>query len=117
MTLDGQRTYPIDREVESFSSRDHRVTPLVHWKDRYVHLGLETSRGVIWIAGIGVVTDDQPPRVFYSGKFERIDNQRRAIFADGTALKVGGGLAPPAQGDLILVVFDPVRKEIISFGV
>lgn len=110
--LDGARSYRVSRQVESFTSRTHRVTALVHWKDRYVHVGLDDESVVVWVAGIGVVARDGERMVTFSGVFERVE-KGRAVFRDGTALKVAAGVATPEPGKDVVCSVDPKTGEIV----
>lgn len=103
--LDGDRTYEIHEAVESFTTRSHRVTSLLAWEGRYVHIGLEGER-VRWIAGIGLVSGD-PPVVRYSGIFESLDTQtRQATFEDGTVLVLAEGVDLPEPGREVVAEID-----------
>lgn len=95
--LDGSRKHPINREVQSFSTYNGKVTALLSWKNKYVHVGLDESKTVIWISGIGVVDRNvDPPIVRYAnGLLKRIDSKRNAIFADGTVLKLAKDMQIP----------------------
>lgn len=115
VTLDGAHVYKISKIVESFTTGSHLTTPLAHWKGRYVHIGLDGKKAAVWIAGIGVVAKVQPPYVAYTGVFDRV-KQGRAIFTDGTALKLGPGVTPPPHGQRSLVILDPEKKFALSIS-
>ncbi len=109
MTLDG-KSYPISKTVESFTTfKDHRVTPIIHWQGRYVHVGLDDDR-VQWIAGIGIVGPSDKT-VIYTGKFLRIDDGR-AVFEDGTALTLGRGIKAPKKGFQAVAVIDSRTDKV-----
>ncbi len=117
ITLESARTYKISKALESFTTRERKTTPLVHWQDRYVHLGLDKEKIVVWVAGIGVVPKGvSDPRVLYAGVFEKIDPKGRAVFADGTVLRMAAGVVPPEPGKEALVTIDPVAKQIVQIN-
>lgn len=113
--IDGARRYAIDPAVESFTASGRKVTPIVHWKNRYVQVGIRAKRA-IWIAGIGVVANTDPPLVFYGAEFVRLDKESRAVFDDGTVLKIRSGVEPPAERRKVSAEIDPVAKEIVRFS-
>jgi hypothetical protein len=111
--IDGE-SYAIGEDVESFTTRSHEVTPLLTWKEKYVHLGLTDEGDVAWIAGIGTVIKEKgkDPVTLYTGVFERQDAETdRAVFEDGTTLALGRGVALPEPGET-LVTLDPEEHEI-----
>lgn len=113
--FEDERAYPIATDVESFKSRSHEVTQLLFWDGKYVQLGLEGEKAV-WIAGVGTVTNTEPPVVRYSGVFEEIDTDTgRAVFEDGTTLAVADGVEPPEAGREVAVTIDPAAKAITEF--
>ena len=75
----------------------------------FVHAGVRDHL-VRWVATIGIVSRTTPPRVHYTGRLLRTANGR-AIFDDGTALRV-----PPdlhlSKGFLV-VELDPATGEIV----
>ena len=113
--LDGENSYPVSEDLESFTTGDHTVRPILSWKDRYVHLGIDDG-AVQWVAGIGIVASD-PPRVLYAGVFERLAEERRAVFRDGTVLALAEGVSPPPKGSETLATIDPSNDLVISLKV
>ncbi|MGH2811992.1 MAG: hypothetical protein ACRDI1_04690 [Actinomycetota bacterium] len=114
--LDGKRRYSISSEVQSFSTYNGEVTPLLAWEKKYVHLGLEDDT-VMWFAGIGVLdrTAD-PPVVFYAnGLVEDIDGEGRLVFADGTVLEPAEGLELPPEGARVTAKIDTEKHLIAEF--
>lgn len=116
--LQGNEPYRISTAVESFTSRGHEVTALLSWKGKYVHLGLDDEKRVVWIAGIGVVVRPQNAEasVLYAGVFERVD-RGRAVFRDGTTLKLDRGVRSPRKGAEVGVSIDPERKVVTRMTV
>lgn len=117
--IDGDKTYPIGDGVESFTTRSHEVTPLLTWKDKYVHVGLNDDGDVDWVAGIGTVVDSKPSYTLYTGIFEAVDDETgRAVFEDGTTLELASGVKPPAEGEAVVTI-DPAKHavtKIVSAG-
>lgn len=112
--IDGDDAYPMGEDVESFTTRSHEVTPLLTWKDKYVHIGLDDDGQVAWIAGIGTVIEEKGKDAYtlYTGIYERQDAEtERAVFEDGTTLALGKGVALPEPGESI-VTLDPTKHEI-----
>lgn len=112
LVLDGDRTHLIDTDVESFTTRGHSVTPLLSWKNKYVHVGLGEDGAILWIAGIGIVSGD-PPRVIYTGIFERVA-RGRAVFKDGTTLRLAGGVKPSPRGRETVATIDPAEDVVVA---
>lgn len=115
--LDGSRRYPISATISSFSTYNSKVISLLSWKDAYVHLGLDGKDTAVWVAGIGVVdTSADPPVVVYtSGLLKRVDAKRRAIFEDGTVLRLGSGVEAPRPGTRVTATIDAARHLVIKF--
>lgn len=116
--LDGSRKHTIDPEVQSFSTYNGKVTPLLSWKQKYVHVGLDENKAAIWISGIGVVdrTADPPIVRYANGLLKSIDSRRNAIFADGTVIKLSKDLEipPDPEGHRLNIQIDPVSHEALS---
>lgn len=111
MRLDGDRVFRLDPRVESFTARGHAPTALARWKERYVHIGLDEQREVVWVSGIGIVVKSDPPVVLYTGEIERV-SKGRVFFRDGTVLRTR--LAVSARGEAVATI-DPkshLIKEI-----
>jgi hypothetical protein len=113
--LDGKRKYGIRKDVQSFVTYNGKVTPLLSWKGKYVHIGLDDERNAIWVAGIGVVDRaSTPPSVFYTnGEFVRMRAQRLAVFKDGTVLELTEGLTPPPKNSKVTAKID-VSKDVVA---
>lgn len=113
--LGGDRTYRISSRVESFRSRSHEVTSLLFWEGKYVQVGLDGNDEVAWIAGLGTVTNTEPPLARYSGVFVEVDaDTGRAVFEDGTTLALAGGVEPPEPGREVAVTIDPTERMVIE---
>lgn len=112
IVLDGDRTYRVHPDVESFTSRGHDPMSLLQWEGRYVHIGLTPDEEAVWIAGIGVVARSDPPRVLYTGVFAGVDEEGRGIFEDGTVLRLDDGVEPVAEGREALAELNPERRVV-----
>lgn len=116
--LDGKRKHEISREVQSFSTYSGKVTALLSWKDKYVHVGLDDEKVAIWISGVGVVdrTVDPPIVRYANGLLKEIDSRRNAIFADGTVIRLAKDMEvpPTPEGHRFNVKIDPASHQAIS---
>lgn len=113
--LDDERRYEIRQDVQSFSTYDGSVTPLLHYKDRYVHLGLDDDKRVQWVAGIGLVIGGDPPTVVYNGVVSKADKKKhRLIFKDGTVLTVAKQVELPEPGLKISAKIQPFKRVIVE---
>lgn len=112
--IDGETRYPIDPEVQSFSTYNANVIPLLSWQNKYVHLGLDDGQ-VVWVAGIGVVDSKaDPPTVYYVGGVLVKVDKNKAIFQDGTVLTLAEGVEPPEQGISVLALIDVNQDKVVS---
>jgi hypothetical protein len=112
ITLDGGRSYGVSRKLASFSTYDLAAVPMLHRKGQYVQVGLD-GRTVVWMAGIGVVVrvPGTAPVVFYNGDLLRVDG-RRAVFRDGTVLRLGPGVQSPRSPGPLRAEIDPVAHAV-----
>jgi hypothetical protein len=115
--LGGTRPYAIAANVESFIAASHRVTSLLAWKGKFVQIGLDSGKNVIWIAGIGTVVQGNPPLVYYSGIVDRFDKTRyRVYFRDGTVLRATAAVGAPEIGRRILCQLDASRGVVTKIS-
>jgi hypothetical protein len=111
ITLDGGRTYGVQQDLQSFSTYDLAAVPMLHRRGQYVQLGLNGKK-VAWLAGIGVVVRGAgPPVVYYNGTLLRRDGDR-AVFRDGTVLRLAAGVTPPVEQGLVRAELDPVLHTV-----
>jgi hypothetical protein len=112
ITLDGHRTYKVAKDLASFSTYDLSPTPMLHRQGQYVHLGLDGDTAT-WMAGIGVVVrvPDKPPVVYYNGYLLKVDDGR-AIFRNGTVLRLAGGVKSPTDAVLLRAEIDPATHRV-----
>jgi hypothetical protein len=114
MELEDERSFTIVPKVESFKTRSHEPASLLALEGRYVHVGLNEDDEVEWIASVGVVGQDLPS-VLYTGVFERIDRETsRAVFADGTTLRVDDDLESPEEGAEQVATIDARSHRVVS---
>ena len=111
ITLDGKRTYPISRELVSFSTYTRAVEPMIGRKGQYVQIGLRTRDGkrtMVWMAGVAQVVPGAKPTVYYKGILRRFEPAtRRLVFGDGTVFRVAAGVEPPKPPAPVVVEIDP----------
>jgi hypothetical protein len=112
ITLDGDRTYKVAKDLASFSTYDLTATPMLHRKGQYVQLGLDgdTAR---WMAGIGVVVraPGKKPVVFYNGSLLTV-HDGQAIFRNGTVLRLAKGIKTPGDAVLLRAEIDPAHHVV-----
>jgi hypothetical protein len=109
--LDGGRSFAIRKDLQSFSTYDLAAVPLLHRLGQYVQLGLNGKK-VAWMAGIGVVVRGAaPPVVYYNGVLVRLDGDR-AIFRDGTVLRLADGVTSPVARGLVRAELDPGLHKV-----
>lgn len=118
LTLDGKRSYQVSEQLRSFSALDLSIQPLADAKDAYVQVGLD-GRTVVWLGRIAKVVPTDPPRVFYVGRFTRIEDAedgRRAVFGEGTVIPIADGVEPPPDsvGKVLQVEIDPAAHRVIA---
>jgi hypothetical protein len=112
ITLDGHRTYKVAEDLASFSTYDLSTTPMLHRQGQYVQLGLD-GHTATWMAGIGVVVraPDKPPVVYYNGYLLKIEDGR-AIFRNGTVLRLADGVKSPTDAGLLRAEIDPASHRV-----
>jgi hypothetical protein len=113
VTLDGNRTFAVEKDLQSFSTYDLAAVPMLHRLGQYVQLGLNGKK-VEWMAGIGVVVrGTAPPVVYYNGVLLRVEDDR-AIFRDGTVLRLADGVTTRVGTGLVRVEIDPALHRVRS---
>lgn len=110
VTLDGERTYDIDRDLICFSSLDLSAVPVLYTEGQYVQIGLDGDTAE-WIGTIAKPLTTEPPRVVVLGEIESIE-EGSLVFDDGLVLRAAPGLdASPSDGD-VQVFLDPERGVV-----
>jgi hypothetical protein len=111
ITLDGGRSYGVRKDLQSFSTYDLAAVPMLQRLGQYVQLGLDGKK-VAWMAMVGeVVRNAAPPVVYYNGFLVRLDGDR-AIFRDGTVLRLADGVTSPLERGLIRAEIDPSLHRV-----
>jgi hypothetical protein len=111
VTLDGDRSFAVEKDLQSFSTYDLAAVPMLHRLGQYVQLGLNGKK-VDWMAGIGVVVrGTAPPVVYYNGVLLRVDGDR-AIFRDGTVLRLADGVTTPVENGMVRAEIDPAVHRV-----
>lgn len=112
ITLDGDRSYGVSDNLASFSTYDLGPVPMLHRKGQYVQVGLDGGE-VEWMAGIGVVVraPEVEPVVFYNGHLLRTGDGR-AVFRDGTVLRLAQGVRSPVTEGLVRAEIDPATHRV-----
>lgn len=103
----GEQVYDLGTDVTSASTYTREPVPLR--VGTYVHAGLDDDGHVEWITTIGIVADTDPPSVRYTGRLVEV-RDGRAIFEDGTALRVTPDLDP--DPGFLIVTLDPATGRI-----
>lgn len=106
---DGQ-AYSIGDELQSFSTQTMQAVPVLQRKGQYVQIGIDGDR-LVWLAAIGSIVPGDDPVVLYTGELESIDGSR-AIFADGTVLRLGGGVEAPVESGFVIAEIDPQKGVV-----
>jgi hypothetical protein len=112
ITLDGGRSYDVAPDLASFSTYDLRATPMLHRKGQYVQLGLDGDT-TEWMAGIGVVVraPEKAPVVYFNGYLLKVQDGR-AIFRNGTVLRLAKGVASPVPEGRVRAEIEPARHVV-----
>jgi hypothetical protein len=113
IVLDGNRSYGVRKDLQSFSTYDLAAVPMLQRLGQYVQLGLDGKK-VAWMAGIGVVVRaNAPPVVYYNGTLVRRQGDR-VVFRDGTVLRLAAGVVPPVAQGLVRAELDPALHTVRS---
>lgn len=112
LVLDGDRTYGIGDELQSFSSQTMKAVPVLQRKGQYVHIGADGDR-IVWIAAVGSVVPGDPPLVYYTGELESISDGR-ATFVEGTVLRLRRGVKAPVDTGFVIAEIDPALRQVVA---
>jgi hypothetical protein len=112
IALDGGRAYDVASDLASFSTYDLGATPMLHRKGQYVQLGLDGDTAK-WMAGVGVVVraPGKAPVVYFNGYLLQV-HDGRAIFRNGTVLRLAKGVKSPVESGRVRAEIDPVRHVV-----
>jgi hypothetical protein len=114
IVLDGGRRFGVAEGFKSFSTYTLALEPMVGREGDYVQLGVDGDDAV-WMAGIGGVLHTAPPKVLYEGRLERVES-RRAVFRDGTVLRLGPGVSVPPNAAVVVAEIDPSRHLVVTLS-
>lgn len=105
ITLDGSRSYSISPDLIAFSTYTLQLEPLLAARGQYVQVGVK-GRTVMWMARLGgVVRTSRGRRAFYDGVLTRYERDR-AVFRDGTVLRLGARVPRIEVGVLVEAEID-----------
>lgn len=116
ITLDGERTYAVSDRLAAFNTYTLELEPMLGREGQYVQIGLDGDT-MVWMAGIGAVVDLDPPSAFYVGELEEVidgDDGRRAVFVDGTVLRLSPEVDVPESDGPLQARIEVARHEVIE---
>jgi hypothetical protein len=98
LTLDGDRTYGVSPSLRAFSTSSLKAVPLLGRSGQYVVVGLDGDT-VVWLGAVGAVlrVPGERPVTYYTGELVRVEDGR-AVFRDGTVLRLASGVRAVAPG-------------------
>jgi hypothetical protein len=111
ITLEGHR-YRLSGKLQAFSTYTLEAVPVIGRNKQYVQVGLDGDT-VVWLAAFGAVVraPGAPPTVYYTGILEDVDGGR-AVFRDGSSVRLGTGVSVPERGTRVRVEIDPDRQRV-----
>jgi hypothetical protein len=114
VTVDGT-SYPVSPRLRSFAAGTGQTVPLLWRAGQYVQVGLKRHTAV-WIEGIGAVVrvEGHPPAVYFTQVLRRVSGGK-AVFADGTILRLGSTRPPAHLPVRVQVEIDPAAHAIRRF--
>lgn len=110
LTLDGKRTYDVDKHALVFSTYTRAVESLQNRKGQYVQIGTDGDR-MEWMAGIAAVVPGDPPTVYYIGHLTDA-SATRLTFRDGTVFRRGEGVEVPPAGRVQVTIDARARRAV-----
>lgn len=98
ITIDGRRRYDISEKARVFATSTLQPVGLRGRTGQYVQVGL-TKKKVVWVATFTQTVQfaNTPALAFEIGTLARVDAHRRAVFRDGTVLKLAPGTRLPTK--------------------
>jgi hypothetical protein len=117
LTLDGKRTYKVDRKMRAFDTTTLQAVPLLTRKGMFVQIG-HGGRTVAWLASYTLVVSlpGRPTTSFHTGKLKAPD-KGRAVFTDGSVLSVAPGIVIPRAGREARADIDVGTHRVRAFTV
>ena len=112
IVLDGVRSYRFDAHVVAFSTQTLQHVALLGREGQYVQVGTR-RHAVAWVATFSVVVQlpGRPATAYYIGRLRRVDAGNRAVFVDGTVLRLAPGVPAPAGAQLRAEI-DPTAHDV-----
>ena len=97
LSLDSRRDYRLSPKAKAFAAASLQKVPLGGRLGQYVQVGL-VKKTVVWIATFSAVVQlpGKPPVAFHIATLKQVDAERRAVFADGTVLRLDSTVELPA---------------------
>lgn len=116
ITLDGDRRYGIDKDVQSFSALDGSTQQLMGRKGQYVQVGLRNNK-VRWIGGIGALirVPGQPDVAYFTGNLVRV-RKGKLVFEDGTVLTLAAEAAVPVGAVRVRATIDATAHTVVDLA-
>lgn len=96
ITIDGKRSYVISEKARVFATSTLQPVGMRGRVGQYVQVGV-SKKYVVWVATFTQVVQlaNTPPLAFEVGNLVRVDSRHRAVFRDGTVLRLADGVALP----------------------
>jgi hypothetical protein len=115
LTLNGHDRFTVDRRLQCFSTYTLESVPLLGRKNQYVQVGIKGHR-VVWMASFAAVIrlPGQRPVVYYTGHLVKVDVQHRAIFRDGTVLRLGSNVSAPPGTAVLRAEIDTSTQRVVN---
>lgn len=110
VTLDGERTYVVERDLRSFSALDLSTVPLLFTKGQYVQVGVDGDT-LSWIGAIAKPLALDEPIVLYTGEVEAVTDAT-IVFDNGTVLRRGTDIDVADDVGEVRVSIDPETKTV-----
>ena len=113
LVLNGKERFKVDPKLQCFSTYTLESVPLLGRKNQYVQLGVDGKK-VTWVASFAAVVHlpGQAPVVFYTGRLVRVDDQHRAVFRDGSVLRLAAGVTAPRSASILRAEIDPATQRV-----
>ena len=112
ITLDGKRTYEVDKKALVFSTYTRAIESLRNRKNNYVQVGLDGDR-MEWMSGVAAVVPGQPPVAYYIGHLDKA-TETELVFRDGTVFTPDNGLQVPVKNGRVQVKIDVTKHRVIE---
>ena len=108
LTLDGDRRFEIDEDLQSFAAADGSIQPVGRYVGNFVQVGLDDGGDTVqWLGSIAsvVALPDQPAQAFFTGVLVDVDDGR-LVFRSGAVLEAGESLETPDPPAAVAATID-----------